>query len=161
MSANNRQVGGNHYKSDDGIQHWDLVNMLNLNYFEGQITKYLLRSRKKNGIQDLEKALHFLEKYLQVRQEEASGWRILLDWVYSAVRAVGLWRARLLHGSAMPALQGKMDMAGLTYLEQKVFLTVVECRGDVLELYYAHDDLIDAVAELRAEATSLTGKRRK
>src|SRR5690606_7409665 len=35
-------------------------------YFEGQVTKYVSRWRKKNGVQDLEKALHFLQKYLEV-----------------------------------------------------------------------------------------------
>lgn len=63
-AANDRQVGGVHYKS--GIQHWDVVVANDLNYFEGQITKYVMRARKKNGLQDLQKAKHFLEKYLEV-----------------------------------------------------------------------------------------------
>lgn len=63
-SANCRQVGGNHYKSD--IQHWDFVVANELDYFQGQITKYVTRWKSKNGIADLEKAKHFLEKYLEV-----------------------------------------------------------------------------------------------
>jgi hypothetical protein len=62
--ANARQVGGEHYAGT--IQHWDIVVMHNLDYFQGQITKYVMRCWKKNGIQDLEKALHFLEKYIEV-----------------------------------------------------------------------------------------------
>jgi hypothetical protein len=62
--ANKYQVAGKHYNSP--IQHWDWVIANDLNYLEGQITKYVARCRKKNGKQDLEKALHFLEKYLEV-----------------------------------------------------------------------------------------------
>jgi len=64
MSANDTQVGGEHYKA--GYQHWDLIAEFNAGYFPGQITKYLSRWRKKNGLQDLRKAKHFLEKYIEV-----------------------------------------------------------------------------------------------
>lgn len=61
MSANDRQVGGSHYQSQ--FQHWDFVAYyLDNRYLEGQITKYVSRWRKKNGLQDLEKAEHFLSK---------------------------------------------------------------------------------------------------
>lgn len=64
MAANDKQVAGQHYAAP--VQHWDMVVMHKLNYFEGQITKYVMRARKKNGKQDLEKAKHFIEKYLEV-----------------------------------------------------------------------------------------------
>lgn len=62
--ANNRQVAGTHYQSE--IQHWDYVVANDLDYFQGQITKYVSRWKKKNGVADLRKAQHFLEKYLEV-----------------------------------------------------------------------------------------------
>ena len=65
-NANDRQVGGQHY--DKPIQHWDYVAANNLDYFAGQITKYVSRWKDKNGIQDLEKAKHFLEKYIEVEK---------------------------------------------------------------------------------------------
>lgn len=58
--ANNRQVAGDHYKS--GYQHWDWARDIGLNPMQYQISKYVTRSRKKNGLQDLEKDLHFAEK---------------------------------------------------------------------------------------------------
>lgn len=67
VSANLTQVAGDHYRSP--IQHWDYVVANRLNYFEAQITKYVTRCRKKNGLQDLEKAQHFLQKYIEVMQE--------------------------------------------------------------------------------------------
>jgi hypothetical protein len=64
MKANEKQVAGNHYKST--IEHWDYVVANDLDYFQGQITKYVTRWKNKNGITDLLKAQHFLEKYIEV-----------------------------------------------------------------------------------------------
>lgn len=63
-SANDRQVGGAHY-GGKAIQHWDYVVAQGLGYFEGQITKYVSRWRDKNGLEDLKKARHFLDKLIE------------------------------------------------------------------------------------------------
>lgn len=68
--ANDRQVGGDHYKTG-GLQHWDLVDLFEWDYFQGQIIKYLMRWRKKNGIEDLEKARHYLDKYIELERSKA------------------------------------------------------------------------------------------
>lgn len=60
MNPNDTQVAGTHYRA--GFQHWDLVAKLRLDYFQGQITKYVTRHRRKHGAQDLDKAIHFLMK---------------------------------------------------------------------------------------------------
>lgn len=65
--ANQRQVGGAHYSS--AYQHWDFAHIAGLGYFEGQITKYLARHGKKNGLEDLEKALHFTQKLLSLAED--------------------------------------------------------------------------------------------
>lgn len=57
---NKRQVAGTHYAGN--LQHWDYVIAARLGYFEGQITKYTLRFRKKNGAEDVSKAMHYLDK---------------------------------------------------------------------------------------------------
>lgn len=62
-SVNDRQVGGKHYKSE--YQHWDFVYDVGFDYFEGCATKYLTR-RKNNRKEDLEKAIHFLEKRMSI-----------------------------------------------------------------------------------------------
>lgn len=69
MAANNKQVAGNHYGLDS-FQHWDMVHKFKLDYFQGQITKYVMRWKDKNGIEDLKKAQHFLEKYIELLEEE-------------------------------------------------------------------------------------------
>lgn len=60
-TANDRQVGGTHYQANE-YQHWDFVTDLRLPYLLGVATKYVSRWRDKNGVEDLEKALHYLEK---------------------------------------------------------------------------------------------------
>ena len=63
QTANETQVAGEHYRTP--IQHWDYVLANDLGYFEGQITKYVTRWRKKNGLEDLRKARHFLDKLIE------------------------------------------------------------------------------------------------
>lgn len=71
--ANDRQVGGSHYKMPGAEEHWDRVHRLGLDYFQGQITKYVERWKIKNGLEDLEKALHFLEKYIELQKKQQAG----------------------------------------------------------------------------------------
>ncbi len=66
--ANEKQVAGTHYRA--AYQHWDWVTDISLSYLPSQVTKYLIRWKKKNGVQDLEKAKHFLDKYIEVRTNE-------------------------------------------------------------------------------------------
>lgn len=65
-SANATQIGGSHYKTKHGLEHWDMVSMFNLDYFQGQVSRYLFRWKNKNGLEDLRKARHFLDKYIEL-----------------------------------------------------------------------------------------------
>lgn len=60
--VNDKQIGGDHYQA--GFQHWDWILMVALPYLPATVTKYLTRWKKKNGIQDLEKSLHYLDKFI-------------------------------------------------------------------------------------------------
>lgn len=64
MSANDRQPGGDHYNTP--YQHWDFVTDAGLGYLTGCATKYLARFKKKLGVQDLEKADHYIEKRIEL-----------------------------------------------------------------------------------------------
>ena len=72
MSANDTQVAGTHYRASGGkLQHWDLVALYEWDYFQGQIIKYLMRWKHKHAtpatrLEDLKKARHFLDKYIEV-----------------------------------------------------------------------------------------------
>lgn len=62
--VNQKQVGGTHY-ADKGIQPWDYVIANNMGYLEGCIVKYITRYKDKNGLEDLKKAKHYLEKLME------------------------------------------------------------------------------------------------
>ena len=68
MSANNKQIGGGHYKQK--IQTWDFISVNNIPYLEGNIIKYVVRYKRKNGLEDLNKAKHYLEKLIEIASEE-------------------------------------------------------------------------------------------
>lgn len=75
--ANKTQVGGTHYQT--AYQHWDMVaDMYGASYFKGVITKYLVRWRKKNGKEDLQKAHHYGVKLLELC--ETGRVRMPLPW---------------------------------------------------------------------------------
>lgn len=63
MEANSKQIGGDHYKAV--IEPWDAIEAWGLGYFDGNAVKYLSRWRKKGGIQDLEKAIHYIQKLIE------------------------------------------------------------------------------------------------
>lgn len=78
MNVNDRQVGGGHYRSE--FQHWDLIEDCGIGYIEGNATAYILRHKRKNGVEDLEKALHYVEKLLSIhleRNRKNRGWASL------------------------------------------------------------------------------------
>lgn len=82
MSANDVQVGGDHYKASNAaeaiahdlgynkpIEHWDFVVIRGYGYLQGNASKYLDRYDKKGTpIQDLEKASHYIAKLLEVER---------------------------------------------------------------------------------------------
>jgi hypothetical protein len=65
VDANARQIGGDHYARGGTLQHWDFVVENGLSYLEGNVTKYVCRHRNKNGLQDLQKAEHYMQKLLE------------------------------------------------------------------------------------------------
>lgn len=65
--ANTKQVAGSHY-SDKEIQPWDYIHANNLCYFTGNALKYVSRWKDKGGINDLKKAIHYLEKLIELEE---------------------------------------------------------------------------------------------
>ena len=67
FNANAIQHGGTHYK-DKAVQVWDYIAANNLGYFEGNIVKYVSRWKDKNGVEDLKKAMHYLQKLIELTE---------------------------------------------------------------------------------------------
>ena len=55
-----KQVGGSHYKKMV-IQPAEFINKNKLLFAEGNAIKYICRHSTKGGIQDIDKAIHYLE----------------------------------------------------------------------------------------------------
>jgi len=64
VRAVDKQIGGSHYK-DMAIQPVDFIRKNNLGFCEGNIVKYVCRYQNKGGVQDLQKAKHYLELILE------------------------------------------------------------------------------------------------
>jgi len=68
VSAKEEQVGGQHYK-DMAIQPVEFITKNSIGYIEGSVIKYVCRWRKKNGVEDLKKAKHFLELLIEMESK--------------------------------------------------------------------------------------------
>jgi hypothetical protein len=62
-SVRDQQVAGTHYQK--AIQPWDIISEWKLDFWEGNVVKYILRWKDKDGVQDLKKAKHYLEYLIE------------------------------------------------------------------------------------------------
>lgn len=76
-AAKDKQVGGEHYKNM-GVEVWDVVDTWpadqRIGYYRGNALKYIMRMGSKDAsAQEIEKAIHYLEKLLEVIKENKNG----------------------------------------------------------------------------------------
>ena len=55
-----RQIGGSHYKKFR-IQPYEFISKNDLSFFQGNVIKYVCRYLNKNGVEDLDKIIHYCE----------------------------------------------------------------------------------------------------
>ena len=60
----NTQVGGNHYQKLT-IQPVEFIVKNNIPFLEANVIKYVVRYKDKNGLEDLNKAKHYLEMLIE------------------------------------------------------------------------------------------------
>ena len=70
MRANEKQIDGDHYKKYGDLQPWDVITAWNLGYLDGTELKYIALWRDKGGLNDIRKAIHFLEKFIEVEENK-------------------------------------------------------------------------------------------
>lgn len=70
MSPSRPQTGGSHYQFP--IQPLDYIVKNELGYMEGNVVKYITRHRRKNGREDVLKAIDYCNYILEEYYEEAS-----------------------------------------------------------------------------------------
>jgi len=71
MSADDMQIGGEHYRSKT-IQPWDAMqSWMTPEQFKGflwgNVIKYISRWQDKGGVEDLLKARHYMDKLIEVQ----------------------------------------------------------------------------------------------
>lgn len=78
QEANDRQVGGNHYKRSK-FQPWDW-DRYGVGGLEWTAIKYITRFREKGGIEDLNKAIHFVDKLIEEAHNYGRCNRVTSRW---------------------------------------------------------------------------------
>jgi len=63
------QVGGDDYKKNP-IQPVEFIHANGIPFIEGNIVKYIVRWREKNGIKDLEKVKHYVDLLIQLESRK-------------------------------------------------------------------------------------------
>jgi hypothetical protein len=122
MKANESQIGGTHYKTQ--YEHWDLAVAIPLGYLEGCATKYVCRWRKKGGIQDLIKAMHYLEKLIEVTSYPIHRNLSLSEIDVEVFRFVDVNNLNVLEGEFIHTL--------CTYREPVDLLVALDCLREII-----------------------------
>lgn len=129
MSANDKQIDGDHYQSD--VQHWDVIAIYGIGYLEGCATKYITRHRNKNGLKDIEKAVHYVEKMIELAQSNSYHYR---------PRGI----------VPMNVIKDFSEANELRYLEEEIVTTLLrwDNRDHLDKALWAINALLDAETEL-------------
>lgn len=122
MKANEGQVGGKHYKTQK-IQHWDFVLESGLPYMEAQIVKYLSRWQQKGGREDIQKALHFLEKLVEWERTYPEAHKVLLLF---SPQFENITVAEYCHINGIPYLEGRIIECVCTWRSEHYTWTAIE-----------------------------------
>ena len=71
MSADDMQVGGEHYRNKE-VQPWTAMQAWMTpeqftGFLWGNVIKYIARWQDKGGVEDLRKARHYMDKLIEVQ----------------------------------------------------------------------------------------------
>ena len=66
---NGRQEGGDHYRKHK-IQPYTFITANDLSFFQGNVIKYVVRYKDKNGVEDLKKVIHYCELEIERLRNE-------------------------------------------------------------------------------------------
>ena len=54
-----------YYDGKGGMQPFDVIDAFGLDFYEGNVVKYIVRWRKKNGLDDLYKARTYINEVIK------------------------------------------------------------------------------------------------
>lgn len=86
-----------YYDGKGGMQPFDVIDAFGLDFYEGNVVKYICRWRKKNGVADLYKARTYIEQVIKRAEAEpvtAEIWCVTDDLSPECVNGTAphLWR---------------------------------------------------------------------
>lgn len=89
------QIGGQHYKHFK-IQPVELYNQFSLGFGEANVIKYSMRHDVKNGEQDLEKVIHYVE--LMIKFNNPTGKFIPINYIenFSHVNNLSIYKQAII-----------------------------------------------------------------
>ena len=70
-----KQIGGSHYKKYV-ISPWEFIRKNLLNPFQANVIRYVVRYEDKNGIEDLQKIIHYCEMEIKLLKEKKRRYKI-------------------------------------------------------------------------------------
>jgi methyl coenzyme M reductase subunit C-like uncharacterized protein (methanogenesis marker protein 7) len=59
-----------YYEGANGMQPFDVIDAFGLDFYEGNVIKYVVRWRKKGGIADLRKARSYIDQVIKRAEAE-------------------------------------------------------------------------------------------
>lgn len=108
MSALDKQVGGDHYKTK-AMQPVELWAALDLNGFQASIVKYITRHEEKNGAADIDKAEHFFALMVELQP---------VRWWHKLTTLNDIFSPRIRQRKVVKHITRYADENGLTGSEQ-------------------------------------------
>ena len=129
-SALSEQIGGSHYK-DMPFQPIKLISMLDLDFFQGNVVKYVSRYKLKDGVRDLEKAKHYCRMAMEMKNSSP--------------------RAEMMAPHVVSMADDFALSNGLFWLVPHVIICVYRCKWE--EAIKAIDDLSKEYSQSKLEAS--------
>lgn len=62
-----------YYDGAGGMQPFDVIDAFNLDFYEGNVVKYIIRWRRKNGVDDLRKARTYIDECIKRAEGDIKG----------------------------------------------------------------------------------------
>lgn len=150
-NVDNIQHGGDHYKEGGAMQHWNMLLLVGFGweYYIGAASKYAARYAKKRGAEDVQKAIHFVDKLLDAIERAQ---------VPAAFRTTQGFRMNLDAHPAVYNLTVNIEQLCQQFFEANG-ITSEYAQAAIQRLFEARvaDDLRDARASLVALHDEVTG----
>lgn len=95
INALDKQVGGSHYKKLT-MQPIDFIVKAKLSFIQGNIVKYISRYMDKNGIEDVEKCIHYSELAISLNDSGPEHKMLNLAYSYCTVNNFNSFQSNII-----------------------------------------------------------------